>query len=239
MKKRIADKEIYNDDAYFTKPKEAFKFIKNSLEGLKKDNSKRFFENIIDIGCANGALLHYLSKDYPEAKLIGYEPEPSLISLGKNLAPNIEFHNYGLYDIPKKETLQKGDIVIAAGVIGIFDDPKKFVFHLNELCNEGGSIFIYSPFNENDIDVILQYKPSNIDLWQTGHNLFSLTTMKMIAEEINLNFSFTSFYMPFPIEKTNDPMRSWTENFRENDNFLIYGTNMFSTMKLIRLDKLK
>ena len=43
--------------------------------------------------------------------------------------------------------------------------------------------------------------------------------------------------MPFPIKKTKDPMRSWTEKFRNDKNQIIYGTNMFTTMKLLSIYK--
>ncbi len=214
MKKRIADKSIYNDATYFNKPKEYFKFIDQSIKQIKSENSEKRIDKIIDVGCANGALLHYLSKENLNTTFIGYEPELSLIELGKILAPNIEFNNYGLYDISNLKSEQKADVVIAAGVIGIFDDPEKFLMHMDKLCKNDGSILLFSPFNENDIDVILQYKPSKGNEWQTGHNLFSLTTIKLIAEKMGYKYSFSSFSMPFPIKKTNDPMRSWTENFR-------------------------
>lgn len=237
MKKRDADKEIYNDSYYFDEPKEYFKFIGSSIEEIKSEKHPQRIDKIIDIGCANGALLSYLSQLNPTTSLHGYEPEITLIELGRELAPDINFHKFGLYDIPDQDEDDKADIVIAAGVIGIFDNPEKFLAHLSRLCKQGGSILIFSPFNENDIDVILQYRPSLGTDWQTGHNLFSLKTMEMISGKFNLKLSVSSFKMPFAIEKTNDPMRSWTESFRGEEHFLFYGTNMFSTMKLLRIDK--
>jgi hypothetical protein len=85
--------------------------------------------------------------------------------------------------------------------------------------------------------VILKYKYSNNKNWEIGHNLFSMKTMEIIAEKYKLKYEWIDFKMPFKIQKTNDPMRSWTEPFRGNKNHLIYGTNMFSTMKLLILTK--
>ena len=62
-----------------------------------------------------------------------------------------------------------------------------------------------------------------------------MRTMETIAFETKLTVDWVDFKMPISIEKTKDPMRSWTESFRGNPNAIIYGTNMFSTMKLLIL----
>ena len=69
------------------------------------------------------------------------------------------FENYSLFDIPVLKEENKGDIIISAGVIGIFKNPEKFLFHLKKLGKKKSTILILSPFNEEPIDVILKYKP--------------------------------------------------------------------------------
>ena len=136
-------------------------------------------------------------------------------------------------DIPNMNEEKKADIVISSGVIGIFDDPDICLAHLLKLAKKNGSILVFSPFDEEPIDVILQYRYSGKDIWETGHNLFSLQTMQQLAKKYYLELDVIDFKMPFKIEKTDDPLRSWTEPFRDSPNMLIYGTNMFSTMKLL------
>ncbi len=232
-KKRIADKSIYNDSKYYEEPKEYFKLILSKINSIYNDSQKSKLTRIIDVGGANGALLSFLKKHLPDLKMKCYEPLESLIDIGKKLDSSIDFENYSLYDIPVLKEENKGDIIISAGVIGIFKNPEKFLFHLKKLGKKKSTILILSPFNEEPIDVILKYKHSKNNFWETGHNLFSIETMKNIALKFDLDFEIENFKMPFKIEKTDDPMRSWTEPFRGNDHQIIYGTNMFSTIKLL------
>tara|TARA_Y100001958_G_C21174083_1_gene505255 strand:+ start:6 stop:713 length:708 start_codon:yes stop_codon:yes gene_type:complete len=230
---RIADKNIYSNNKYFNNPKEYYKLILNEISQYNK------ISKIIDVGCSNGSLLNYLMKNINNniISYIGYEPEKSLIEYGMKMNQDIKFKNHGLYQIPKLQEEDKGDIVIASGVIGIFEDPKKFIYKLIDITKNNGKIFIFSPFNEENIDVILKYKYHNKNSWEIGHNLFSMASMELICKELNYKYRWKPFKMPFPIKKTNDPMRSWTEKFRNDENQIFYGTNMFTTMKLLSIHK--
>ena len=232
---RTADKHIYNDDKYFEEPKEYFKLIRKTI--TERRILEGHIENgaIVDVGCANGALLTYLGRFFEKESLIGYEPVDELVQLGKELNSKIEFVQKGLYEIETPASL--GDIVMATGVLGIFDDPEEFVKKLVTLAKVTSTILIFSPFNEEDVDVLVQYKNSEDQTYQGGHNLFSQKTMESIASNLDLQYEWIDFVMPEPIEKTNDPMRSWTEEFRGDKNHLFYGTNMFSTMKLLILKR--
>lgn len=168
----------------------------------------------------------YLGTKFIDAELVGIEPVPELIEVGKILNPRINFIQKGLFDIKLNDLGDRGDLVIAA-----------FVKKLAQLVNESGKIFVFSPFNEEPIDVILKYKYSENQNWEIGHNLFSMRSMEQICEKLNLSPEWVDFKMSIPIPKSSDPMRSWTEPFRGNPNCLIYGTNMFSTMKLLILKK--
>jgi len=211
MKKpvRIADENIYVDSKHHSEPKEYFKFIGKFI----KDNSV-----IIDVGCANGALLNYLQKNHPR-ELIGIEPVEKLVNIGKELNREINFIHSSLDDLKVSQLKEKGDYVISTGVIGIFENPKLFVKKLLQLVKPNGEIIIFSPFNEEPIDVILKYKYSDSSTWEKGHNLFSISTMNKIAENFNLSLEILNF------------------TFRGNNNHLVYGTNMFSTTKVLIFKK--
>ncbi len=234
---RIADEKIYDDSRYYDKPKEYFKLIEKTIKKNKLISSNDSGKTIMDIGCANGALLSYLGKTFSNTDLIGFEPVTSLVKLGKKLDRRIKFINKGLFDITTGDLKVKGDIVMATGVLGIFSDPSLFVKKLLSLVNESGKIFVFSPFNEEPIDVILKYRYSGNKIWEVGHNLFSMKTMETIAVQNKLSYKWVDFKMKIKIPKSDDPMRSWTESFRGDPNHIIYGTNMFSTMKLLILTK--
>ena len=127
---------------------------------------------------------------------------------------------------------------MATCVLGIFNDPSLFIIKLLSVVGDKGKIFVFSPFNEEPIDVILKYRYSGNKNWEVGHNLFSMKTMETIAVQNKLSYKWVDFKMKIKIPKSDDPMRSWTEPFRGDPNHIIYGTNMFSTMKLLILTKI-
>jgi len=237
-KNRIADEKIYVDSRYHDKPKEYFKLIEKAIRKNKVILPSEAGKVIMDIGCANGALLSYLGKTFSKTELIGFEPVASLIEIGKKLDTRVKFINKGLFDITTGDIKVKGDIVMGTGVLGIFNDPSLFVKKLLSLVNGyKGKIFVFSPFNEEPIDVILKYRYSGNKNWEVGHNLFSMKTMETIAVQNKLSYEWIDFKMKIKISKSDDPMRSWTEPFRGDPYHIIYGTNMFSTMKLLILTK--
>jgi hypothetical protein len=87
------------------------------------------------------------------------------------------------------------------------------------------------------VDVLVNYRRAPKGEWVQAHNLFSLVTMESICAEMGAHCRWVDFSMSKPIPKTDDPMRSWTEPFRGNPHHLFYGTNMFSTMKLLVIRK--
>jgi SAM-dependent methyltransferase len=237
-KNRIADEKIYVDSGYHDNPKEYFKLIEKAIRKNKMILPPGAGKVIIDIGCANGALLSYLGKRFSKKnELIGFEPVSTLIEIGKKLDTRVKLINKGLFDITANDLKVKGDLVMTTGVIGIFNDPSLFIKKLLQVVNQSGKIFVFSPFNEEPIDVILKYRYSGNKNWEVGHNLFSMKTMEAIALRYKLSYEWVDFKMKIKIPKTDDPMRSWTEPFREDPNHIIYGTNMFSTMKLLILTK--
>jgi len=122
-------------------------------------------------------------------------------------------------------------------VIGIFDDPAQVVRRLLSLCSPNGLVFLFSPFNEEPIDVILSYRRSPGGIWESGYNLFSMTTMEDVCSTLGLNCSWKDFALQQPIAKGDDPMRSWTEPFHDKENCIIYGTNTFCTPKRLVIER--
>lgn len=228
---RIADASIYTNDVYFQEPKEYFVKIANRIQG--DDASGKGPSSILDVGCANGALLHYLHQRFPESRISGLEPVEALCESARQALPGAIMYCHGLLD--SRITPEPSQCVIMAGVMGIFNDPEPVMQRLLALSEKDGTIYVFSPFNEEPIDVVLEYRRAPDGPWETGHNLFSMKTMESIAAKLGLDYEWEPFRMSKPLSKGEDPMRSWTELFRDDPNQIVYGTNMFSTMKLLVL----
>lgn len=224
---RIADASIYNNKSFFDEPKEYYKLVLSEIQ--RKLGAP---ESLLDIGCANGSFLHHAINEIDGCNFSGAEPVPELAKIAQENT-TARIYQQGLFEIQEEE---KYKAITMLGVLGIFDDVENVIAKLSRLISSGGAAFVFSPFNEEDIDVVLNYRRAPQGPWESGHNLFSMRTVVETSSKLGLNCQWINFEMSKPIEKTNDPMRSWTESFRGNSNHLIYGTNMFSTMKLLILN---
>jgi 2-polyprenyl-3-methyl-5-hydroxy-6-metoxy-1,4-benzoquinol methylase len=93
------------------------------------------------VGCANGELLYLLRKKFKNIKLSGLDIRKDLLlKAKKKLGDNINFFRK---DIFKKTLNQKFDFVICSSVIGITDNPKKFLMNLIKMKKKM-DLFIYS-----------------------------------------------------------------------------------------------
>lgn len=229
---RIADEAIYDNRAYFDRPKEYFKVVLDEIETeLGRPDS------LLDVGCANGAFLYRAGQRFPGTELKGLEPVKALVDRAVEYVENLKVIQGGLFDTTGNSDMGVSTAVTMLGVMGIFFEPDKVIKRLLSLTASGGGVFVFSPFNEEPIDVVLNYRRSPRGVWETGHNLFSKVTIESICADYGVSCRWLDFSMLTPIPKTADPMRSWTEPFRGHPHHLLYGTNMFSTMKLLVIRK--
>ncbi len=224
--KRIADAEIYNNDSFYDVPKEYYRLVLSTIQAKHKNP-----DSLLDIGCANGSFIHHAQKLLTETSFFGAEPVPELAEIAQRNTDAAIF-THGLFDIAEGTKYQ---VVTMLGVLGIFADVDQVLRKIKSLMKPSGMAIIFSPFNEEDIDVILSYRRAPCGPWESGHNLFSKRTVENTGIALDMCCEWIEFEMSEPIPKTSDPMRSWTEPFRNTKNHLIYGTNMFSTMKLLIL----
>ena len=229
---RVADETIYNNFDFYETPKEYFSLVLDAIQ-----NELTSPASVLDIGCANGAFLNHVNKKFPGSILNGIEPISALADIARENLVNANISCGDLFNIDSIKQVQCSPAVSLLGVMGIFFDPSKVVERLLEVTDNGGAVFIFSPFNEEPVDVILNYRHAPDGEWESGHNLFSMQTMESICSSLGVSFRWVDFSMSRSIPKHNDPMRSWTEPFRGKDHHLIYGTNMFSTMKLLVIRK--
>lgn len=236
---RIADKEIYLKENRYEEPKEITKslltHIPNNL--YSKENIK-----ILDIGCAAGEFLYHCDKTFKNPKLTGLDVVKELLEKAKIHVPNGHFFSAS---IEEKDVLEKEeyDLITMVGVLSIFDNPEPPIINCLNALKPNGTLIIGGSFNENPIDTLIKYKRSSVEgaEWESGWNNFSKETMETITKRnySNVNIEWHDFKLPFKIEKQEDPMRSWTENYKDNPNFLVNGANIlidFKFMIVTRLD---
>ena len=227
--------KFYLHEDFKSKPKEYFKFLgEKNTTFFKKCPQAR----ILDIGCAGGNFLYYLSRICPKATLFGLEIRPDLLKKAKRSVPDAVFFQG---DITKTKTLKaipKMDLVFMNGVHTIFDDLKWLKNSLSLLA-PGGKLCVFSFFNPEDLDVLVKVRHSGArahDPWESGWNIFSKKTVAGYLESTGAKFCFTDWQMPLDLAKNQkDPLRSWTVKLGDGSRQVVSGIQFIQHFSLLEI----
>ena len=99
------------------------------------------------------------------------------------------------------------------GVHPCFDEPEKSLRKLIKIPNSKWRILIFGIFNNYDLDALIYYKRSEDENYNRGYNYFSIKSMAKFIENFReiIKFSFNSFLPNNSIKKSDDKLRSWSE----------------------------
>ncbi len=207
-------------------PKDSFVQVGDLIGDWLKGNSK--VASIVDIGCATGAFLNYLSNRVPEPKISGCEYLQPLIEAGRRNYPSIKITQASIFDRDKIEP-SSVDVITILGVISIFDDIEPLVKNLAHWIRPGGMILIHGMFNPFDVDVFVKYRASEehgVGPLQAGWNIISQKTIsEMFLRSGARNLNFHEFRISLDlIQDAHDPLRSWTEKLEDGSRQIINAT---------------
>ncbi|MDO8658000.1 MAG: class I SAM-dependent methyltransferase [Candidatus Levybacteria bacterium] len=97
-------------------------------------------ENMLDVGCASGWLLHQLSKEFPRTKCYGIDIYKKAIDYGKGIYPSIKFKASDAHKIPYENNTF--DLVICTEVLEHTEDPKMVLFEIKRVLKNTGIAII-------------------------------------------------------------------------------------------------
>ena len=222
--------------------KEYFKFINGKASVLIRSTKK---PRILDVGCATGDFLYYLSQLYPEAELCGVDILPELIDRAKSEVPVAKFFPGDIFsgrNLPGK----KFDFVFMNGVHPVvtpeesdLDDYKVWFDNLLKLTGKGGWVFVFGIFNPNEADAVIKMRVSKRGSpWLLGWNLVSKKTIGDFLKRKNLKFKFYDFQIRKDIKKhKEDPLRSWTVPLKNGSRMIMNGAGIVYTLSLLAIEK--
>lgn len=201
--------DIYLKEDRAANPKEIFKQVADILDSEQRPAGT----TVLDAGCATGEFLVYLQRRFPHFALTGVDIADTLIKAANRNFPDIDFRVGSVTD-PNMTGGKKFDVILCVGVIAIFDDPEPALVNFMNLLKPGGTLLVSSSFNEDPIDVLVRYRPSDEhdDAWKVGWNIFSQQSVNRMLKNVDadVEIDWHRFRMPFAIPKRDDPMRSWT-----------------------------
>ena len=198
-----------NKNTFYKKPKEIYKFIGHLLKQDKNYKPKK----ILDIGCANGAFLNFLTEIYPQSEIEGWDISGKLLAIAKKKIPAATFKKINIEKpIPANK---KFDLVVCIGVTGCLNSIESFFKKVKTLLEPNGTAVIAGNFNDYPIDVRISYQDitkHKKNHWETGWNIFSKEKSIKIARKLKFSkILFLSPKMPFSLKKRKDDFaRNWT-----------------------------
>ncbi|ASQ46427.1 class I SAM-dependent methyltransferase [Legionella clemsonensis] len=225
----------YITEGWSKEPKEIFKFLEFYLS--QEERSEK--SNLLDVGCATGELIYFLSRCYPEFQFTGIDIFDDLIHQCRELQPEKRFLKASILELPI-ELEQQFDVVTVVGVLTIFNDDELPVFFNNlfKACRSNASIYILSPFNEYGVDCEIKHRKRHQGKkgnWEKGWNIFSKETIVEHIGSRAQSLSFHPFKIPFDLKQKKDPIRTWTIETEFNNRQLTNGLKLLVDHYLLQI----
>ena len=221
----------YTSSERYENPKEDFKTIARQLEKLcpMQDVS------LVDIGTANGELLYYLRKCFPDWQLCGYDQTAAFVETA-NAFSGLDGISIDVGDL--FQLSGQYDVVTACCLLSLFQDFEAPLDRLLSLCRPGGYVLATGLFNIHDVDVRVEYcdnsKPETMGQWQTDANRFSQRRIRDYLKDKVSQVEFQACKYDIQIEHDEEnPIHVWTENASGDSPWLINGAWQIANQTLM------
>jgi 2-polyprenyl-3-methyl-5-hydroxy-6-metoxy-1,4-benzoquinol methylase len=138
---------------------------------------------ILDIGCGNGSLSHWIAQQGYD--VTGVEESPSGVEQARQNFPQCQFISSSVYDLPSELLNNQFDIVISAEVIEHLFYPKELVKAAKKSLKPGGRLILTTPYHGYLKNLTLATS-GKLDqhfttLWDGGHiKFFSPKTLSAL-----------------------------------------------------------
>jgi len=215
----------YIAEGWSAEPKESFKELLGIIRTETPNPS-----SILDVGCATGELLGFLSSQFPSASCLGVDVTDDLLIAARNNLPAAEFVNASALDLPERLT-GKFDLTCAIGCMSIFDESQIDAFWTNlfRATRPGGLIVVLSPLNEFGVDAMIRHRKrrnGRVAQWETGWNIFSKETVGEIVKANGSSLQLKHFQIQIDLMPKDDPIRTWTMKTENRDRQLTNGLKL-------------
>lgn len=212
MSAKYQNFKTYLSEDHHVAPKEYFVELSELLKARRA--SLPAVPRVLDVGCATGALLGYLTQQFPDWSYHGVDVSEELVAKARVSVPSVEFSVGSALD-PLPGMHGAFDIVLCLGVLGIFSeaDARRCLINLIEATASGGVVYVFGQFNDHDVDVQISHRKrsdGHVGAWEAGWSNYSRSTVREWLDGRFRTLRFVEFEMPFAIEPRSDPVRSWT-----------------------------
>jgi SAM-dependent methyltransferase len=178
----------------------------------------------LDIGCATGKFLGAMVERWPDAEYVGIDISPELLEAAREAVPAATFREGDAVDFAPGEPF---DIIVAAGVLSIFDDFEPVLDRWLSWLAPGGLLLVFGRFNSRPVDTIIRFRNHHTGSeWQSGLTAYSVATVADHLRRRGFEPTFERFVPEFTLSEHEDPIRNYTVDTDDGRRLLINGANV-------------
>lgn len=217
----------YIGEGWSAEPKQSFVALASHLE---RELGQAPSGALLDIGCATGELIGFLSARFPGLRCTGVDVFDALLEKARGNVPSAKFVNASALALPPEMSGQF-DVVTAVGVASVFDENEIETFWRNLIraAKPGGAIAVLSPLNEFGVDTMIRHRKRRDGAplqWETGWNVFAIETIKEIVGSLGATIRIERFRFEGELQPKPDPVRTWTMTTEKDPRQLTNGLKL-------------
>lgn len=198
----------YSERPLANQPEERFSFI---LEECLAQLDGADVRSILEVGCAAGDFVHWLTQTFPRSLIHGIDLHPGLVEAAGRRVPHATFSIGDLED-PGTLPHQTFDLVFMNTVHSHFDDCGAWLDRLLDFVAPGGRLFLFGIFNPQAVDVMVRARYSGDSTeWLPGWSVLSRKTFDDALARRGWTGSFVDYRPTRTLPRREDPLSAWTE----------------------------
>ncbi|MFA4890443.1 MAG: class I SAM-dependent methyltransferase [Candidatus Paceibacterota bacterium] len=128
------------------------RYLDKAIENLRREKDKIIF---CDAGCGNGIYLKYLSDNYKNIELYGFDFSEEIVKIAIGNTGILNIKEGNLEEIPFEDG--KFDIILCTQVIEHLLDDKKGIMELHRVLKKGGYLIISTDNKHNIVSKLLNF----------------------------------------------------------------------------------
>ena len=210
---------------------------KEMIEFVKSDfrNDEEF--SVLDIGCATGKLISLIKENFPKAKGHGFDISKDLILHAQNR--NLNDCDFFTADMLTYAPSQNFDLIIASGVLSIFDDFREPLLKWLDWMKQDGLLYVYGRFNSMNIDTKISFRNNKVGNpnWENGLTSYSVETVKNFLTEKGYTANFKRFYLKINISEHEDPIPTYTKITQDGERIVMNGANTIAEHYFLKIER--
>jgi trans-aconitate methyltransferase len=216
----------YLREGWSAEPKQSFTQLAAHIDALPFEAAG----DHLDVGCATGELIGFLTSRYPALRSTGIDVFDELLARARENVPAARFVNASALALPDS-CREHFDLVTAVGVASVFDETEIVTFWTNLLAaaKPGGLVAVLSPLNEYGVDTMVRHRKRRDGVplaWETGWNVFAIDTIREIVASLGADLRIERFHFTGRLEPRPDPVRTWTMATEKDPRQLTNGLKL-------------